>query len=87
MPGYNYTVFQLGSVPVGGLMPITPAMGNLQSHWGTYYTVNDPDEAADVAVELGARLCVPVRDIPRVGRFCGIISPQGVMFDVIKYLC
>ena len=37
------------------------------------------------AVALGATLCVPVMDIPDVGRFCGITSPQGVTFYVIKY--
>jgi hypothetical protein len=28
---------------------------------------------------------VPPRDIPGVGRFCGIVSPQGVVFYAIKY--
>jgi predicted enzyme related to lactoylglutathione lyase len=86
MPGYDYTVFKLGTDPVAGMMQITPAMGNLPPHWGTYFTVNDADLAAQEAVRLGARLCVPVRDIPGVGRFCGITSPQGVTFYVIRYL-
>jgi predicted enzyme related to lactoylglutathione lyase len=85
MPGYDYTVFQLGADLVAGMMQITPEMGNLRPHWGTYFTVNDADEAAQEAVKLGARLCVPVRDIPGVGRFCGITSPQGVTFYVIRY--
>jgi predicted enzyme related to lactoylglutathione lyase len=51
-----------------------------------YYTVTDADETARLAVRLGASMCVPVRDIPDVGRFCGITSPQGVMFYAISYL-
>jgi predicted enzyme related to lactoylglutathione lyase len=86
MPGYDYTVFKLGTVPVAGLMQITPEMGNLHPHWGVYFTAKDVDAAAEEAVGLGASLCVPVRDIPGVGRFCGITSPQGVTFYVIRYL-
>ena len=47
--------------------------------------MDDADAAAEEAVRLGATLCVPVQDIPGVGRFCGITSPQGVMFYVIRY--
>ena len=85
MPGYEYTTFKLGADLVAGLMRITPEMGAMRPHWGIYYTVNDPDETSREALRLGARLCVPVRDIPRVGRFCGITSPQGVTFYTIRY--
>jgi len=60
-------------------------MGNARPHWATYFTVKDADETARQAVELGAKLCVPPMDIPTVGRFCGITSPQGVTFYAITY--
>jgi predicted enzyme related to lactoylglutathione lyase len=85
MPGFEYTVFKLGGVQVAGMMQISKEMGDLRPHWGCYYAVNDVDEAARKAVELGATLCVPPTDIPGVGRFCGITSPQGVSFYVIRY--
>lgn len=66
-------------------MRITPEMGVMRPHWGTYFAVDDADQAARGAVELGATLHVPARDIPDVGRFCGITSPQGVPFYVITY--
>jgi uncharacterized protein len=86
MPGFDYTTFKLGDEWVGGMMQITPQMGNVPPHWAVYFTVNDADVTAREATELGATLCVPVQDIPNVGRFCGITSPQGVTFYVIKYL-
>jgi len=86
MPGWTYTTFKLGDGYVAGLMQITPEMGKLKPHWGTYFTVKNADESAQEAVKLGAKLCVPVRDIPGVGRFCGITSPQGVTFYAITYL-
>ena len=85
MPGSDYTVFKLGGVPIAGMMQITPEMGNPRPHWGTYFTVNDADETAREAVRLGATLCVPPQDVPGVGRFCGITSPQGVTFYAITY--
>jgi predicted enzyme related to lactoylglutathione lyase len=85
MPGFTYTIFRHAGAEVAGLMPIPPEMVNVRPHWGTYFTVTDADEAAREAVRLGAKLHVPVRDIPGVGRFCGITSPQGVKFYVIRY--
>ena len=85
MPGFDYTTFALDGPPFAGLMPILPEMGNIPPHWGVYFTVDDADEAARVATDLGAEVFIPVQDIPGVGRFCGIISPQGVRFYAIQY--
>ena len=86
MPGAAYTTFKRGGELVAGMMAITPEMAGLKPHWATYFTVDDPDEAARKAVELGGTLRVPPQDIPGVGRFAAIVSPQGVAFSVIRYL-
>jgi hypothetical protein len=86
--GTDYTTFSLGDVPVAGMMQITPCddeTGAMRPHWATYFTVTNADATAAEADALGATLVVPVQDIPGVGRFCGISSPQGVMFFVIEY--
>jgi predicted enzyme related to lactoylglutathione lyase len=85
LPDMRYTTFKQGEAYVAGMMAITPDMGPMQPHWGTYFTVTDVDATARQAVELGAEVCVPLRDVPGVGRFCGITSPQGVTFYVITY--
>lgn len=87
MEGFTYTVFKMGEDWVSGLMPILPDMGDMKPFWGTYFTVNDPDETARLAVQLGGELCIPCSDIPNVGRFGGLKSPQGVGFCIIKYVC
>src|SRR5580704_9792854 len=71
MAGSAYTTFKLGAAPVAGMMPITPAMGELCPRWGTYFTVKDAALAARRAVELGATLSRRLHDAPGVGRFCG----------------
>ena len=35
------------------MLRITPEMGDLRPHWGTYFTVNDLDETIREAVKLG----------------------------------
>jgi predicted enzyme related to lactoylglutathione lyase len=84
MPGMDYTVFRNEGTDIAGLMAIPHP--DIPPHWGTYFTVNDANEAARVAQENGATIFVPPMDIPGIGRFCGIISPQGVRFFAIKYL-
>jgi predicted enzyme related to lactoylglutathione lyase len=85
MPHMEYTVFKLDGVPIAGMMAIQPQMGKMPPHWGVYFTVTDADKSASEAAKLGGKVCVPPTDIPNVGRFAGIISPQGIMFYVIKY--
>jgi predicted enzyme related to lactoylglutathione lyase len=84
-PEFTYTSFKLDGEYVAGMMPILPRMGEIPSHWGVYFTVEDVDETEWLAGELGAKVFIPAQDIPGVGRFCGIFSPQGVMFYAIRY--
>jgi predicted enzyme related to lactoylglutathione lyase len=86
MPGMTYTTFKLGDVPIAGMMQITPAMGaDVHPHWGTYFCVHNVDIAASDAAKLGATIFIPPHPIPNIGRFAGLISPQGVRFYVIEY--
>ncbi len=85
LPGGDYTTFKLGEAYVAGMMPIAAEMGPMPPHWGTYFTVTDVDASLAQAVTLGAKVCIPAQDIPNVGRFGGITSPQGVTFYVITY--
>ncbi len=83
--GVDYISFTQGADYVAGALQITPDVGPMKPHWGVYFTVDDADEAARKAKGLGATLFSEVRDIPGIGRFCGITSPQGVPFYAIKY--
>ena len=85
MPGFTYTSLKLGDAWVAGIMPRMPEMGDIPPHWAVYFTVKDVDATEAAATKLGANVCVPAVDIPGVGRFCGIISPQGVMCYAMTY--
>lgn len=85
MPGFEYTTFKRDGEYVAGLAPIMPEMGDMKPAWGVYFTVDDLDVAARTAVEAGGTLLLEATDAPGVGRFCTILSPQGVSFSVMQY--
>lgn len=85
MPGMAYTVVKAGGNGIGGIMPMPKEAKGTPPAWNTYVTVNDVDLTAKTAEQLGAKLCVPPRDIPGVGRFCVIQDPQGAVINIIAY--
>ena len=54
-------------------------------NWGTYVTVDDVDATVKKAEGLGAKVIVPLMDVPEVGRLCTIQDPQGAMISFIIY--
>lgn len=80
-----YTTFNLNGRPIAGMMAITPDMGPMPPFWSTYFTVNDVDETVRLAESLGAEIHMQPADIPGIGRFAAMKSPQGVWFYVIRY--
>jgi uncharacterized protein len=82
--GMEYTVFKRGDTGVGGMMQIQPAMGPIPSHWLTYFMVDDADGKIAKAQGLGAKILVPARSVPTVGRFAILTDPQGAAFAVIQ---
>ncbi len=86
MPGMTYTVVKAGGKGIGGIMGMPPdAPKGMPPMWGSYVTVDDVDATAKTAEKLGAKLLVPPRDIPDVGRFCVIQDPQGAVISAITY--
>ncbi|MFZ1699649.1 MAG: VOC family protein [Pyrinomonadaceae bacterium] len=84
--GFAYHEFSAGGdYPAGGLYQITPEMGDpLPPHLMTYIAVEDVDENAKLAVELGGTVIRQPMDIPNTGRFAVIQDPTGAMFATFK---
>ena len=80
----NYTEFWRGEAPIGGMMKITPEMGQMPSNWTVYWMVSDVDASAAKAKSLGAKVMVGPQDIPTVGRFAALADPQGAFFSIFK---
>lgn len=78
-----------GDYPAGGLYEITPEMcGEGEPlpppHLMTYIGVDDVDENARLAVELGGTVIKQPMDIPNTGRFAIIQDPTGAIFATFK---
>lgn len=86
-PNTHYTLLKYGGEQMGGLMAIPPAAAGMPPAWGVYVTVDDVDAAAERAVALGGKVCLPPQDIPGVGRFAVLQDPQGATINVIAYTC
>jgi predicted enzyme related to lactoylglutathione lyase len=81
----SYTILRVNGKPVGGLMKMPPQVpAEAPSHWGTYVTVNNVDETAKKAQQLGANFLIPPTDVPDA-RFCVLEDPQGAVISIISY--
>jgi uncharacterized protein len=85
IPGMTYTVVKAGGKGIGGIMTIPKEAQGTPPMWGAYVTVDDVDQTAKTAKQLGAKILVPPTDIPTVGRFCVIQDPQGAVLSAITY--
>jgi predicted enzyme related to lactoylglutathione lyase len=81
--GVDYTEFQVEGRSIGGIFQMTAEFGEAPSHWMSYVAVADVDATARRVEELGGKLYMPPRDIPKVGRFCIINDPTGATIALI----
>jgi predicted enzyme related to lactoylglutathione lyase len=81
----SYTAFRLGDRDVAGMVEMDRSWPrDLPSHWMTYFGVDDCDQAADDAVELGGAVAVEPFDMPHVGRTAVLGDPHGAVFSILK---
>ena len=80
-----YTLAKIDGQDVAGLMTMPPEAGQMPPMWGAYVTVDDVDQSAKQAEELGGKILLETREIPEVGRFCVISDPQGAAISLITY--
>jgi len=81
----SYTVWELAGRPVGGMMQMTDDMfpPDVPPHWSVCFAVADADATVAKARELGATVVAEPMDMP-IGRFAGLIDPQGAWFTVMQ---
>jgi predicted enzyme related to lactoylglutathione lyase len=79
----DYTLIKVAGKEVAGMASAAP--GKPPRGWGVYVTVTDVDQTAAMAEDLGGKVLVAPRDIPRVGRFCVLQDPQGAVLTAITY--
>lgn len=84
--GFAYHEYATGGdYPAGGLYEIVDGMfgegvPSPPPHFMTYVAVDDVDENAKLAKELGGAVVKEPADIPNTGRFAVLQDPTGAMF-------
>lgn len=79
----DYYEFYLDGEAQAGMMKIRKEWGDMPSHWGIYFAVDDVDQIVKKTEELGGRVLSPPMDIENVGRFATMMDPQGAAFAVL----
>jgi uncharacterized protein len=72
--------------PIGGMFEMKPEYFGenvLKPHINIYIAVNDADETASKAFDLGGTIISPPMDVPNVGKMCQIEDPTGAKFFVV----
>lgn len=80
----GYTTIKNKGRMNGGMMAITPEMGDTPPTWMPYFTVAKIDEAVTKAKELGGKFHMEVTDMEGVGKFVIIEEPAGAVFIAIE---
>jgi predicted enzyme related to lactoylglutathione lyase len=81
----TYTMWEQAGHRVGGMMQMTGEMfpPEVPAHWSVCFAVADADATVAKAKELGATIAAEPMDMP-IGRFAGIIDPQGAAFTIMQ---
>lgn len=82
--GGVYTMLQLDGVDVAALSEMGPEQKSqgMPPVWNSYITVDDVDEAANKAKELGATLAMEPFDVMDAGRMAVIQDPTGAFVSL-----
>lgn len=83
----EYQEFNIsGGNPMGGMFQMSAEMygGEIPPpHFVSYVAVENVDDTASKALDLGGTIVSPPIDIPNVGRFAVIQDPTGATFSVL----
>lgn len=78
-PGGSYVMFRSANRNVAGLLELEKT-GATPPHWLCYIAVENVDETARRAVQMGAKLCNEPQDVAGKGRYAVLADPLGCPF-------
>ncbi|WP_088346637.1 MULTISPECIES: VOC family protein [Rhodomicrobium] len=82
--GPPHTIWMMGFTQIGSMRGLPEAHQARSPVWMPFITVNDVDESARQARELGGSVLEEPFNVPNTGRFAILLDPQGAVFGVGK---
>ena len=74
----TYWIATQGGKPVAGLFPLSsPQFDDVPESWIPFLAVDDVDMRVAKAIKAGAKLVMPIFDVPDVGRIAMLMEPSG----------
>jgi len=76
--GRTYWIAMSAGKPVAGIFPLdSPQFDGVPESWMSFLAVDDVDKRVAKAVKAGAKLVMPIFDVPNVGRIAMLMEPGG----------
>ena len=76
--GHDYWLAMVNGMPAAGMFLLTsPQFDGMQESWMSFLAVDDVDARVAKAVAAGAKLMMPIFDVPNVGRIAMLKEPGG----------
>ena len=76
--GATYWVAQMNGHPVAGLFSLDdPRFDGVHESWISFLAVDNVDARVTKATAAGAKLVMPIFDVPEVGRIAMLLEPSG----------
>ncbi len=76
--GATYWVALMNGHPVAGLFPLDDERFKcVPESWMSFLAVDDVDARVKKATAAGAKLMMPIFDVPNVGRIAMLLEPSG----------
>ena len=76
--GSTYWIAMMNGHPVAGLFSLAdPRFDGVPESWMSFLAVDDVDARVKKATAAGAKLVMPIFDVPNVGRIAMLLEPSG----------
>jgi predicted enzyme related to lactoylglutathione lyase len=75
--GATYWIAMMDGQPVAGLFELTDRFKDVPESWIPFLAVDDVDARVTKAEAAGAKLMIPIFDVPNVGRIAMLREPSG----------
>ena len=80
----TYTLFEVDGEEIAGMMNPTADTPGKGSYWHSYIAVDNVEDCAKRASQLGGEVVVAPHEVADVGRICVVADPTGAIAHLMQ---